>query len=242
MALGESISGMLNLAAMCVGFSAAYVGWDKISPSEEDYESAQRDAKQAVNDALSRLEVLGLTKQGFNSSIWRRHFRFGLYLYVLCKIADVGGSWGWRRGFYLVLSQYYIPCLNFFRKRQDKLVAQIITILSLVIFLVMTAATVSKISLIDNPQAGAVLFAVLSVMLGWIIATNVLAYRMRKLAKLTSGIGKHVSDSLGIIAAQSMKDIKKFHDKVEAFGKRYDKNHPDPMEEPDDASATDKND
>ena len=205
---------MLNLAVLTVGFSAAYVGWDKVDLSKARFRAIEQETSKSVydaikhaKDALKRFDYPGTNEFDLRPSgltiAARFPFLYKLKIYVLSQIAGIAVQVGWFRPVFYVCSQFYIPLLFYYRQRRDMTCARILTMVSLFLFLMVTAATVWQIDFIDNHGSAEVIFVLLSAILVWTIVTNILAYRISDIEHMS----RSLTESIDLLLNRIVEDL-----------------------------------
>jgi hypothetical protein len=200
--LGEAnhIEAMLHLAAMSVAAGAAYIGLDHIRLERDRFRQALQSTQLRIASTLNRLDVMRDPEQAklkdmFNTSA----------VHVLCHVAQVDIKLGWRRPIHAVIRQWYVPMLNYFRRRADRAVVGNLLLMSLLSFFAITGATIWEMGLPGPLVAILYFFYILTIV--WIFFTVTVSFRLHSISDICQALEERVNLYVQEVHADAAKTI-----------------------------------
>jgi hypothetical protein len=160
---GEHFSGLLNLAAAAAGLSLAYIGLDKFTLERTEIEftrkKLQEDMREKIQPVLQQLvEVTKKTKESRDRINQPESARFEERLVLLHYLAGLVPP-SHRTTLRLILMRFwYAPPYTYFNRGWDIAIFLVLSALSTLSFLVMSAGTVWEMRFLDNIISSGALF------------------------------------------------------------------------------------
>lgn len=211
MTVGVHVDGLLHLSAITLVGTAAYIGLDRVRRAPDRFKDQLATVESRVKDMLLQLDVMegnGLKlKDIFNRAP----------VHILCHVAGVKVELGaLRRLLHAVHRQWYVPILGYFRRRADLIIVGIFCLISFVVFLALTAASVWDLPdfalfgvTIDMPHAAEYTYILLSFMLLWIFFTVALSYRLQQIDNICLNLEGQVENYVRGIYRQAFDFVNK---------------------------------
>jgi len=217
--MGGHVSGLLNLAALAVALTLAYLGIDKVDPHRSGIAEGRSQAtgygevlQQQLHDFAVRLDVdnpFTVLASRIFGPIERAKF------YLVLRVA--GMNEGALEGGILtfLLQLWYAPLLFYYSRRRDLIVVGIMAWTALPLFLLLTAATAWSLPLIDTTAFAHLSFEILTLIVIATLLHSIGLSRNSELAKSIVPLGlmliADVKRRLDAEAeGQMLKDIKSY--------------------------------
>lgn len=170
------IEGLLHLAGIVVVTTTAYIGIDRVRHEADDFQKLLQQVRERVRAMLLRLDVK------HNGKLTLKNIFDRSSVHILCHVAkepiELGAG---RRIIHALHRQKYVPILGYFRKRTDRIIVGVLAVISLFIFLVLTATAMLSAKHEYLVHFTWFSFVFLSTAMIWIFATVACSYRLRHL-------------------------------------------------------------
>jgi hypothetical protein len=198
--VGGHVSGLLNLAALAVALTLAYLGIDKVDPqrggiSRGEHLAAEfkKEMERRVADFMIRLDLRPASDQFlFRLLNWwdRARLRFLIHLSTL----DFGRVE--RNPINLAVRLWYAPFPGYFSRRIDAIVVGIMALIALGLFLTMSGATAWYIPNVDNFPFSHLAFWTLTAIVVLTLLHTMALYRVRDLGETVQRMGPMLLDKV----------------------------------------------
>jgi hypothetical protein len=138
-----NVEALLHLNVLSLIITIAYLGLDRVHLEKDAFLASLEEAREKALAFVLRFDVSPGKTPAVKSMFYRFPFWIKLKFYVICQVANVhrditmGRAW---RFTHCCHRQRYVPLLNYFYKRRDRLWVSLFATILLILFLYTTAA------------------------------------------------------------------------------------------------------
>jgi hypothetical protein len=170
---GDNIVGLLHLVATALLLALGYIGLDRVRQNPQTF----WNELQAAQDIALRLlsSKLDITPSSERTKLvpWCDSFEVHVLVFVAAIKVRIGC---FRRLFYFVCRQAYLPMFGYYRNRHDRRVVGGFAIILAITFLLLCASTLWEISMLAEIQILRGVYIYTVIMMLWILGTVACSY------------------------------------------------------------------